>query len=586
MVSGIRIITRDPSGHDGWTVWGNPVSVYQTRQVQDVIPLLTKIDQASRRGLYAIGFVSYEAGPACDSSFSAKQASSTQPLLWFSLFEKGKPLTEFSVQAKSPSIRWQAMEKRPAFRKNIAAIKKHIAAGNTYQVNYTFPLHTTDTINAADLFFGLYKAQPSPYAMLIETPEFQIISASPELFFKLNGDNIVCEPMKGTCPRGLHPSLDTILGKELQASAKNRAENVMVVDMVRNDLSRIAEPGSVSVEELFKITRWPTLWQMTSTVSAQTKASLPELFSALFPSASITGAPKLKTSEIITKLETHPRGVYTGAIGWWFPERQAQFAVAIRTATHMNAPGLATYGIGSGIVWDSKADDEYRECLLKSRILHNERTTFRLLETLRWDKSHGYIMLDEHLHRIISSAEYFNFKLDPLKIRNRLIAEAGNFSTDHQRVRLLVSHNGRMAIEHQELPGPGHYTAPSTAPEITGSVDSHRITTYSPFLYHKTSRRNVYNQARKRFPQVDEVLLVNSHGELMEFTAGNLVVKNGNNWLTPEIQSGLLPGVFRDRLIENERIRPARLTLSDISPSSEIYFINSVRGWRRVRLLH
>jgi len=585
MVSGIRIITRNPTGENGWVCWHHPVSVHQAHHVQDVIPLLSLIDKASRNGRYAIGFVSYEAGPACDSSFSAKKDPSS-PLAWFALFEHSGSPMEDPAQGTLPQIRWRAMEKLPAYRKKITAIKKHIAAGNTYQVNYTFPLHSISEINSRDLFFNLYKSQPSPYAMLIETPEFQIMSASPELFFKLDGEKIVCEPMKGTCPRGLHPSLDSQLGNALQASAKNRAENVMIVDMVRNDLSHIAESGSVTVEELFKVTPWPTLWQMTSIVSAQTKAKLPDLFTALFPCASITGAPKIKTSEIISNLETYPRGVYTGAIGWWFPNRQAQFSVAIRTAAHMKNQKITTYGIGSGIVWDSNPDDEYRECLLKSRILQGHRATFRLLETMRWDRSQGYIMLDEHLQRISTSANYFHFQFDPHKVRAKLLSKAKSYKSDQQRVRLLVSNKGRIAIEFEDLTTPAHYSDPTHAPEITGAMDSHRIAINSPFLFHKTTRRNVYAQARKRFPGADDVLLVNDREELMEFTTGNIVVKKGNEWLTPDIQSGLLPGVFRDHLIAHDRIRSTCLTSSDISTFNEIYLINSVRGWRRVHLRH
>lgn len=476
------------------------------------------------------------------------------------------------------------MTSRTAYRSSVKRIKQHIADGDTYQVNYTFMLETGDPVDPSSLFFSLYHAQPSPYATLIETSDFQIMSASPELFFQLDGDRIVCEPMKGTCPRSMHPSLDAVIGGELQRSTKNRAENVMIVDMVRNDLSRIAEPGSVSVEELFKVTQWPTLWQMTSKVTATTKADLPGIFCALFPSASITGAPKLKTSEIIAELEQSPRGVYTGAIGWWAPGRHARFSVAIRTATRISKTAHTSYGIGSGIVWDSREDDEYRECLLKSRILHRERPTFRLLETIRWDRSRGYVMLEQHLKRMLTSARYFDFTCDPEEIRSKLNQLSKQFETPHRRVRLLVSRKGVISIDHQELTTPGHYDKPLKAPEITCCMDMRRLDIHSPLLYHKTSRRAVYEQARRRFPRVDEVILVNNRGELMEFTAGNLVVKRGNEWLTPSLESGLLPGVFRDHLVEKKEIKPARLLATELDPRDDIFFINSVRGWRRVHL--
>jgi len=584
MKSGIRIIMRDPSGEDRWLLWANPIATFEAERPDEILPLLAKIDEASLRGEYAIGFIAYEAGVACDPAFTIHGDLLSQPLAWFAVFKESCTYDAPTSPTIPPNIRWQSPVTKSSYRRSIRKIKDHIAAGDTYQVNFTFPLLTYDHVDPLNLFFGLYAAQPSPYAMYIETPSFQIASVSPELFFTLDDHRISCEPMKGTSPRGLHPDLDSVIGHQLQHSAKNRAENVMIVDMVRNDLSRIATPGSVQVDELFKVTRWPTLWQMTSTVSASTDAAMPELFTALFPCASITGAPKLKTSEIIADVESTPRGVYTGAIGWWFPNRQARFAVAIRTAITIKRTGQTRYGIGSGIVWDSDADDEYRECLLKSRILRGKATTFRLLETMRWEHSRGYVMLDEHVRRIQTSAEYFGFNCDPALIREQLRALALNFSTESCRVRLLLDRDGVVALEHQVLTAPGHYSDPSTAPAMTGALDRHRIDTNSPFLYHKTTRRAVYDQARRRFPGIDEVILVNTRDELMEFTSGNLVIKKETDWLTPEITSGLLPGVFRDHLIARGEIKPARLTPSDLHSADNIYFINSVRGWRKVMI--
>jgi para-aminobenzoate synthetase / 4-amino-4-deoxychorismate lyase len=584
MDPGICIISRDPSGADRWLVWTNPIEILQTRLHHEINPLLNHIDQATQRGAHALGFLSYESGPAGDPHFTINKPQGEIPLAWFALFRESFILPNPTPSARLPAVRWHSSESRTSYRAKIQQIKAHIAAGDTYQVNFTFNLHTRDDVNARDMFFALYETQPSPYAMYVETPAFQIASVSPELFFQLDGDRICCEPMKGTSPRGLHPALDKTTGEQLKLSEKNRAENIMIVDMVRNDLSRIAESGSVQVDELFNVTRWPTLWQMTSKVSATTTADMHSLFGALFPSASITGAPKLKTSEIIASLESSPRGVYTGAIGWWFPNRQARFAVAIRTAVRESISGKTIYGIGSGIVWDSDADDEYRECLLKSRILRGKSSSFQLIETLRWDPVPGFILLDQHIERMSRSAEYFGFDCNPELIRAKLTLAAQKYPAVHQRVRMLLDRNGVITIEQTDLPAAGHYREPASAPEMTAVLDSQRIVINSPFLYHKTTRRAVYDQARRRHPAVDEVLLVNSNQELMEFLTGNAVIRIGTDWLTPTVESGLLPGVFRDHLIAKGEIKPARLTISDLVKADDVYFINSVRGWRRIRM--
>jgi len=582
MDSGICIISRDPTGADRWLEWTNPIEIRQASLHHEINPLLDHIDQATKRGAYALGFLSYESGPACDPHFTINKTHAEIPLAWFAIFQAYRILPNPKASTRQLAARWHSSESRTSYRAKIQQIKEHIAAGDTYQVNFTFNLHTQDNLNPRDLFFALYETQPSPYAMYVETPAFQIASVSPELFFQLDGDRILCEPMKGTSPRGLHPALDKIAGDQLQQSEKNRAENIMIVDMVRNDLSRIAESGSVHVDEMFKVTRWPTLWQMTSTVSATTTADMRSLFGALFPSASITGAPKLKTSEIITSLESSPRGVYTGAVGWWFPNRQARFAVAIRTAVRKSLSGQTIYGIGSGIVWDSDADDEYRECLLKSRILRGKSSSFHLLETMRWDPEQGLILLDQHIERICRSAEYFGFDCNPELLRTKLTLAAQTYPAVHQRVRLLLDRDGVITIEQTDLPSPGHYHDPASAPEMTAALDSQRIVVNSPFLYHKTTRRAVYDQARRRHPTVDEVLLINSNEELMEFLTGNAVIRIGNDWLTPAVENGLLPGVFRDHLISQGVISSARITTSDLARADEVYFINSVRGWRRI----
>ena len=571
------ILSRHPDQPDAWALWHAPREIIEAGTPGEVTRALARVEAAAHDGLHALGFVAYEAGVAFDARFATHTAPCDLPLVWFAVFER--PLTYPIPLASEPSeAPWLPGLDENSYRENIERIKQHIANGETYQVNYTFPLHATGTPLMKSLFARLNEVQPTPYAMYIETPAFRIASVSPELFFRLNGETITCEPMKGTCRRAPHPGLDETVGETLRNSRKNRAENLMIVDMIRNDLGRIAASGTVKVDKLFEVTPWPTLWQMTSTVSAKTNATLPEIFQAMFPCASITGAPKLKTSEIIASLEKQPRGLYTGAIGWFGPGRRGQFAVAIRTAVQTNH---TTYGVGSGIVWDSGAGDEYRECLLKARILgDDEGDHFHLLETMRWSTGQGYLFLEGHLQRMQLSARYFGFACDINAIKLQLEHVAENFESVDQRVRVLLQRDGIIEIQHVTLTDEGFCDDPETAPVLNAVIDSDRQLIDSPFLYHKTNRREVYEQARARFPGADDTLLVNERDELMEFTNGNVVIRRGNQWLTPPLAAGLLPGVYRHHLLATGYIKEAMLPLDALQPDDQLYFINSVRGWR------
>ena len=382
-----------------WLLFRDPVTVLVAERTSDVLPVLAEVETQTDSDRWAAGFLSYEAAPAFDPALAAFEPRGL-PLAWWGIFEA--PL-EVPLEVRPPcqavATDWRPAVSRRRYRQTVERIRAHIAAGDTYQVNYTFPLESPFDGDPADLFAAMCAAQRARYCAWVDTGRFAICSASPELFFALDGERIVSRPMKGTARRGRYQAEDSNRAARLAASEKERAENLMIVDMMRNDLGRIAMPGSVEVRDLFTVETYPTVHQLTSTVSARTRASYREVLTAMFPSASITGAPKVSTSRIIRRFETGPRGVYTGSIGFLGPDRRAQLNVAIRTATVDFVPpagqrntvpeagqrntvpeagqrntviAVATYGTGGGIVWDSASDAEYQECRAKALVLRRQ----------------------------------------------------------------------------------------------------------------------------------------------------------------------------------------------------------------------
>ncbi|HOW76910.1 MAG TPA: bifunctional anthranilate synthase component I family protein/class IV aminotransferase [Candidatus Competibacteraceae bacterium] len=407
---------------------------------------------------------------------------------------------------------------------------------------------------------------------------FVIGSASPELFFQLDGERLTAKPMKGTAPRGRTLAEDTAQIASLRQSEKNRAENLMIVDMIRNDLGRVAQIGSVAVPQLFAVERYPTLLQMTSTVTARTQASVAEILTQMFPCASITGAPKVRTMQIIRELEPYPRGVYTGAIGLIGPDRQAQFSVAIRTVLIDQHRQQARYGVGSGLVWDSDAADEYAECRLKARVLTTPRPSFQLLEALLWEPNSGYFLLAAHLERLMETAAYFGVPLDRLAIEASLADQALTLK-EASKIRLRVDLDGRFTLEAEPL-ARGALPQPVRVGLAREPVDSGYL-----WLYHKTTRREVYAAARASRLDCDEVILWNERGELTEAGTANLVLDLAGDWVTPPVQSGLLAGTFRGALLAQGRIRERVLTCADLGQARGIYLINAVRQWQSAILM-
>ena len=442
-----QAILREPTTGK-WLDFTAPCRVLTTHRIEEVLPLVRQVGEVvEQEGLYAAGFISYEAVPAFDESLPSKSCGSC-PLLWFGLFRRVKETATLPEgrRASLPAS-WQPSVTQDEYRRCLRSIHAYIRDGHTYQVNFSYRLRTHTDVEPWDFFVALVGNDYVPYAAFVDTGQWAVCSASPELFLRLDGEQIESRPMKGTAARGLWFEDDCAKAVALRASAKERAENVMILDMVRNDLGRVAVTGSVHVPSLFDVERYPTVWQMTSTVRAQTRAPLAEIFRAAFPPASVTGAPKRRTMEIIAELESSPRQVYTGAIGFAAPGRRAQFNVAIRTALIDRASGQAEYGVGGGIVWDSKPAAEQQECLTKARVLSPRRRDFDLIETMLWSPRSGYWLHEYHLKRLARSAEYFGFQVDLCRIREELAIAAARLPPGRHRIRLVVSRQGACRCE-------------------------------------------------------------------------------------------------------------------------------------------
>ncbi|MEM7587150.1 MAG: aminodeoxychorismate synthase component I [Acidobacteriota bacterium] len=559
-----------------WLLFQRPLATLATRRVEEVAPVLEEATAQVEAGRWAAGFISYEAAPAFDPSLAAYDPGPL-PLTWWGIFDAPREVAlSESLTGDSPELDWQPAISQASYGQALERIRDRIAMGDTYQVNFTFPLTAPCEVEPEKLFAAMVAAQRSRYSAYLDLGRFALCSASPELFFALDGERVTARPMKGTARRGRYPEEDLRMAAELQASEKNRAENLMIVDMMRNDLGRVAEAGSVKVDELFAVEKFPTVHQLTSTVRARTRATPLQLLRALFPSASITGAPKIATSRLIRELESGPRGIYTGSIGCFAPGRRAQLNVAIRTAMVDRERRVASYGTGGGIVWDSEVAAEFEECRAKALVLRPAPPDFGLLETLLWRPRSGYAWLQRHLERLTASAHYFGFALQGAAVAERLEREAATFEAVRHRVRLVAYRDGRLEVSAQPWACEGR-----TSWSIV--LDDRPIDDSDPFFFHKTTRRQAYDEALNRHPEADEVVLWNARGELTESTRANLVLEiEGHRW-TPPVACGLLPGTYRAELLARGRIREKILPISALERADEVFLINSLRGWIRTR---
>jgi para-aminobenzoate synthetase/4-amino-4-deoxychorismate lyase len=596
------------SAEPGSLLFLNPLRVCVVNQPAELPGLFAEIERSVAEGLFAAGYFTYECGNCFEPAAHMRPGRPGQPLAWFGIYREsyrfdhrtGAFIGGAPPGLSPPSAGNRTETPAPApplettfglaprqYAERIASIHEWIRAGDVYQLNFTAPLAVRATVSPAALYTQLSASQPVEYGAFLHCqPGRHILSLSPELFFRLEWDGstrrIATRPMKGTAPRGRTTREDRGLAEWLRNDPKNRSENVMIVDLLRNDLGRLCNFGSVRVESLFAVERYRTLWQMTSTVTGEPRPEVDfqQIFRALFPCGSVTGAPKVRAMQLIAELEDQPRGIYTGSIGFFSRERTV-FNVAIRTLELERGQGIM--GIGSGIVIDSDAAEEFRECQLKAAFLSRPAEffpgDFSLIETLLWHN--GYPLLDLHLDRLEDSAAYFDLFCDRAAAKAALLAHAHTFATDSPRkVRLLLGPAGNLEITSEPLPP---VPASGKAHPTRACIASLRTDPLDPMYFHKTTHRPVYAEAFQAATHAgfDEVLFLNTRGEVTEGAISNIFVEKEGRWFTPPVECGLLPGVYRRHTIETKPgIEERILHLEDLQQADAIYLANAVRGLR------
>lgn len=569
-----RVILDDAPGCQ--RVYRAPLAIIRADTVEDAVRALEDIERALKKGCHAAGYLSYELGYALEQRLiRLMPRERSMPLLWFGIFDsyatvRSEDGTNWPRTHAGPLAHgWDSNMHRAAFD-HVHAL---ISAGDLYQANVSYRAGFAFA-GSPYAFYRQLKAQSAArHCAFVDDGVRQILSLSPELFFAIGTDGRVrVKPMKGTAARGQSAEADSLAIARLCASEKERAENLMIVDLLRNDLAKIAHAGSVRVEGLFEVETYPTLHQMVSTVSAQLthRQTISNVIHALFPCGSVTGAPKLRAMEVIRDVETSPRGIYCGAIGRFSPDGTAYFNVAIRTLTIAN--GRGELGVGGAIVQDSAAAAEYDECRLKAQFFETVRKPVQLIETMRYSQAEGFVRGARHLARMERSADALGLSFDSERARAALDHVARGCRTD-VRVRLLLDEAGQFHIETQPLPALLSFWRYAISPVRVHSAD--------PLARHKTSRRRLYERARERLVAeagCDEVVFLNENSELTEGSRSNIFIERDGRLLTPHIDCGLLDGCFRRELLDQCCCIEARLTCTDLENADRVFLGNSVRG--------
>ncbi|TVX93557.1 aminodeoxychorismate synthase component I [Paenibacillus agilis] len=560
-------------------VFTEPLRIFEAYTYEEVSNAWDEINVYVNKGYYAAGYVAYEAAPFFDQKLKIKDNIEI-PLLYFGIYTAPlntcKPKVCFN---ETEAINWSMSLNEDQYYNSIKRIKEHIAEGDTYQVNYSMRLYSDFNQNDLKFYEQLMESQNSKYSAYLNLGRYRILSASPELFFELDEGVITTRPMKGTCKRGRWNEEDTAQKALLKNSLKDRAENAMIVDLLRNDLSKIAKAGSVTVTEKFTIEKYPTVYQMTSTITASILDGLTteDVFHALFPCGSITGAPKKSTMDIIAEIEDSPRGIYCGSIGYITPDRRSIFNVAIRTVMIDTWKRKAEYGIGGGITWNSDRKNEYEEALIKAVILQEKPLRFELLEIVKLEQGQ-FIQLELHLKRLEQTADFFDYLFDHDNVISELLSYSFTLAHDKSwEITIYINESGVTRL------------ASSLFKELdsiqTGKLALRAVCRKSKHLFHNTTIRLKNEQIQIEDENCFETLLWNEEDELTEFTSGNLVVKFEGQYYTPPVDCGLLPDIMRAELLATGKISERIFLKDKILELDEIWMVNSLRGWVRIQLL-
>ena len=544
-----------------------PIKELKTRNLDQVEDLLREVEAYQEQGFYAVGYVSYEAAPAFEKKFAVHPAPLMgEYLLYFTIHEKVEtlPFPE-DYEAVDLPANWKEEVEAPAYQEAIKTIHHHIRQGDTYQVNYTVQLSQELKADPLAIYNRLVVEQKAHYNAFIQHDDVSILSISPELFFEQDDRLLTTRPMKGTTRRGLTNQADLKEASWLEADPKNRAENMMIVDLLRNDMNRISEIGSEQVTHLCQVEQYSTVWQMTSTIESRLRpeVDLVQAFQALFPCGSITGAPKISTMEIIQNTELAPRGVYCGTIGILLPKGKRIFNVAIRTLQMQGTKAI--YGVGGGITWDSKWEGEYQETKQKSAVLYRQEPRFELLTTGRIHQGE-LTFLEQHLTRLREASRYFAYPFNEPKLLNKLQEQLAHVdpSLDY-RCRIALQRNGSFQLTITELTDlPASY--------LQAQLTEQKLDLATPFTYFKTSQRDHLNQSDH------EQIFHLPDGTLLETTIGNLVLEIGGQLYTPPAHLPILDGIYRRHLLETQQVEEKLLTLNDLTDADRIYACNALRG--------
>jgi para-aminobenzoate synthetase / 4-amino-4-deoxychorismate lyase len=562
----------------------DPITAHIATSIDDVATVLDTAALAAANGHWVAGYIAHDAAGAFDPALRASR-DPTVPYAWFGVFAGREELgttSEESGDATYTISRWTPLADRATYDDAFATITDHITAGDVHQVNLALSMRAAFSGDPSGLYLELLRSQEAGYASHLRHDDTHVLSVSPERFFTVDGERVVAEPIKGTRPRGRWAEEDFRLRGELASSGKDRADNLMIVDLLRSDLGRISRSGTVVVDDLCAIAGYRTVWQMSSRISAELRDDVTtrDIIAALFPCGSVTGAPRATAMEIISQVEPTARGVYGGTIGFIPPgdgRDGSSFSVAIRTAVVHLDEGVVQYGVGGGVTWDSSLEGEFEEAMAKAVVLTSRPLDVDLIETIRWDGD--WLWLDEHLARMSASASFLGLDLPSEDVRAAL-QQLARILSEPTQVRIVLSPRGSVSVFAEEAPVRFAMHPGPNGEAISVALDFDPVDRKDLRLFHRTSDRFPYESRERRHPDVDDVILTNDVGHVTESTIGNVVCLFDDAWVTPPVADGLLAGVLRGRLLDEGFITEDHIPIRRLLEADAVALVDSVGGWR------